>query len=262
MLGTGRGGQDSFGPYEPVPGWPKDISTLPGNDENHFGRPTFMAFLPDAIFVADGYVNSRVVKFDADGNYLMEWGQEGVLPNDTRPGYFNSLHGIDVDPASGRVYISDRQNNRMQVFTSDGEFVMQWPFGPPPSDTQYLIVAHDAVWVIDAGTTKLLKYDLDGNFEYSWGTWGRSPGGMWGVHGMSVDEEGNFYIAEVNNGRVQKFRPREGVDPNLLVSRVHPSTNRDRCRRESAAITRAFRQLFATGRRIFVRIGRNNNLLL
>ncbi len=122
MLGTGRGGQDSFGPYEPVPGWPKDISTLPGNDENHFGRPTFMAFLPDAIFVADGY--------------------------------FNSLHGIDVDPASGRVYISDRQNNRMQVFTSDGDFVMQWPFGPPPSDTQYLIVAHDAVWVIDAGVSR------------------------------------------------------------------------------------------------------------
>ncbi len=45
---------------------------------------------------------------------------------------------------------------------------------------------------------------------------------MWGVHGMSVDVEGNFYIAEVNNGRVQKFRPREGADPNLLVSRVHP----------------------------------------
>ena len=198
------------------------VPNEPGDDEHHFARPTFMAFLPDAIFVADGYVNARVVKFDADGNYLMEWGQEGVLPNEMRPGYFNSLHGIDVDPASGRVYISDRQNNRMQVFTADGEFVTQWPFGEPPSDSQYLIVAHDAVWVMDAGTTKLLKYDLDGNFLYSWGTWGRFPGGMWGVHGMSVDEEGNFYIAEVNNGRVQKFRPRADADPDLLVTRVHP----------------------------------------
>ncbi len=198
------------------------VPNEPGDDEYHFARPTFMAFLPDAIFVADGYVNSRVVKFDAEGNYLMEWGQEGVLPNEMRPGYFNSLHGIDVDPASGRIYISDRQNNRMQVFTADGEFVTQWPFGEPPSDSQYLIVAHDAVWVMDAGTTKLLKYDLDGNFLYSWGTWGRFPGGMWGVHGMTVDEEGNFYIAEVNNGRVQKFRPRADADPDLLVTRVHP----------------------------------------
>ena len=76
---------------------------------------------------------------------------------------------------------------------------------------------------MDAGTTKLLKYDLDGNFLDSWGTWGTFPGGMWGVHGMSVDEEGNFYIAEVNSGRVQKFRPREGADPDLLISSVHSS---------------------------------------
>ena len=76
------------------------------------------------------------------------------------------------------------------------------------------------IWVVDAGTTKLIKYDLDGMFQYSWGTWGTFPGGMWGVHGMSADEDGNFYIAEVNNGRVQKFRPRQGVDPDLLIGRV------------------------------------------
>ena len=47
----------------------------------------------------------------------------------------------------------------------------------------------------------MLKYDLNGNFLYSWGTWGDFPGGFWGVHGMSVDQEGNFYVAEVDNGR-------------------------------------------------------------
>ncbi len=194
-----------------------------GTDEHHFGRPTFMAFLPDAIFVTDGYVNSRVVKFDLDGNYLMEWGQEGILPDDTRPGYFNSLHGIDVDPESRRLYISDRQNNRIQVFDDNGNYLDQWKVGDPPSDVQYLIVAGGAVWLIDAGTTKVLKYDLDGRFLYSWGTWGTFPGGMWGVHGMSVDDEGNFYISEVNSGRVQKFRPREGARSELLISRVYSS---------------------------------------
>jgi sugar lactone lactonase YvrE len=46
---------------------------------------------------------------------------------------------------------------------------------------------------------------------------------MWGVHGMTVDEEGNFYISEVNSGRVQKFVPREGGDPEMVISRVHPT---------------------------------------
>ena len=65
----------------------------------------------------------------------------------------------------------------------------------------------------------MLKYDLDGHFLYSWGTWGDFPGGFWGVHGFSVDQEGNFYVAEVDNGRVQKFRPRAGANPGFLVGK-------------------------------------------
>ncbi|MBI79521.1 MAG: hypothetical protein CMQ51_03765 [Gammaproteobacteria bacterium] len=188
-----------------------------GQDEKHFARPTFMAFSKNAMFVTDGYVNSRVMKFDHDGNYLMQWGQEGTLPDDIRPGYFNALHGIDIDPESGRVYVSDRMNNRIQVFDEYGNFIDQWRVGDPPSDAQYLIVANNAVWVMDAGTTKLLKYDLEGNFLASWGTWGTFPGGMWGVHGMTTDEEGNFYISEVNTGRVQKFIPRPDANPDRLI---------------------------------------------
>lgn len=122
------------------------VPNEPGQDEHHFARPTFMAFSKDAIFVADGYVNSWVMKLDHDGNYLMQWGQEGTLPTELRPGYFNSLHGIDVDLESGRVFVSDRQNNRIQVFDQDGKFLDQWRVGEPPSDVQYLIVANSAVW--------------------------------------------------------------------------------------------------------------------
>ena len=49
----------------------------------------------------------------------------------------------------------------------------------------------------------MLKYDLEGHFLYSWGVWGDFPGGFWGVHGFSVDQEGNFYVAEVDSGRVR-----------------------------------------------------------
>jgi hypothetical protein len=63
----------------------------------------------------------------------------------------------------------------------------------------------------------MLKYSLDGTLLYSWGTWGTFPGGLWGVHGISVDEEGHFYVAEVDAGRVQKFRPLPDADPSRLV---------------------------------------------
>ena len=75
------------------------------------------------------------------------------------------------------------------------------------------------LWAADQGTHKILGYDLDGHFLYSWGSWGEYPGGMWGVHGMSTDQEGNFYVAEVNNGRVQKYRPRPGANPAFLVGK-------------------------------------------
>ena len=75
------------------------------------------------------------------------------------------------------------------------------------------------LWAFDRGTSKMLKYDLNGHFLYSWGTWGDFPGGFWGVHGMSVDQEGNLYVAEVDSGRAQKFRPRPGANPALLIGK-------------------------------------------
>jgi sugar lactone lactonase YvrE len=73
------------------------------------------------------------------------------------------------------------------------------------------------LWAADATTSKILEYDLEGHFLYSWGTNGDWPGALWGVHAMSVDQDGNLYVAEVENGRVQKFRPRKGANPDLLV---------------------------------------------
>jgi hypothetical protein len=190
----------------------------PGADATHFFRPT--SWLPDGtFFVADGYENTRVVKFDANGQYLMAWGEKGTPPNETRPGYLNNVHGIAVDARTRRVYVNDRANNRAQVFDETGMFIDEWSFGGPPSDIHLFLIDGDGyLWAADRGTNKILKYSLDGTLLYSWGTWGTFPGGMWGVHGMSVDSEGNFYTAEVDSGRVQKFRPLPDANPRYLVS--------------------------------------------
>ena len=90
----------------------------------------------------------------------------------------------------------------------------------------FIISADSFLWAADRGTNKILKYDLDGNLLYSWGVAGDFPGGMWGVHGMSVDNEGNLYVAEVDNGRVQKFRPRAGANPAFLVAPAAGSATR------------------------------------
>jgi len=195
--------------------------TVKGADGTHFNRPTFLAWLPDStMFVADGYNGTRVAKFDKDGKFLLDWGQKGTPPNDKRPAYMNNVHGIAVDPQTRHVFVNDRGNHRVQVFDENGKYLYEWNFGPEPSDIHLLYMGADRnLWAYDRGTSKMLKYDLEGHFLYSWGTWGDFPGGFWGVHGFSVDQEGNIYVAEVDNGRVQKFRPRQGAAQAFLVGK-------------------------------------------
>jgi hypothetical protein len=192
---------------------------MQGKDDKHFDGPTFLAWLPDGImYLADGYNNSRVVKFDKNGKYLLSWGQLGNPPNDTRPGYMNTVHGIAVDPVTRRVYVNDQVNRRIQVFDENGKPLDQWSVGPIPSEPNYLYMSADRyLWVPDHPSGRLLKYDLQGHFLYGWGSFGYAPGMMWGVHQISVDQEGNLYVAEVSNGRAQKFRPRKGAISDFFV---------------------------------------------
>jgi len=181
-----------------------------GADGTHFNRPTFLAWLPDStMFVADGYNGTRVAKFDKNGKFLMDWGRN-----------MSNVHGIAVDPQTRRVYVNDRGNKRIQVFDENGKYLFEFSMGGDPSDIHLLYIGADrTLWAADRGTSKMLKYDLDGKFLYSWGIWGDFAGGFWGVHGFSVDQEGNFYTAEVDSGRVQKFRPKPGANPAQLVSK-------------------------------------------
>jgi sugar lactone lactonase YvrE len=125
-----------------------------------------------------------------------------------------------LDPQTKHVFVNDRGNHRIQVFDENGKYLYEWSMGREPSDIHLLYIGADRMlWAYDRGTSRMLKYDLEGHFLYSWGTWGDFPGGFWGVHGFSVDQDGNFYTAEVDNGRAQKFAPRAGANPAYLISK-------------------------------------------
>jgi DNA-binding beta-propeller fold protein YncE len=181
-----------------------------GDDDKHFGRPTDIAWLPDGtFFVSDGYVNTRVVKFDKNGKFLMTWGTKGK-----GPGQFDLPHSIEID-AQRRVYVADRSNSRIQIFDENGKYLSEWDNIRQPY--HIMITADQHLWVADGVTNKFLKYDLNGKLLYSWGTYGSFPGAFWGVHQFSVDSAGNLYAAETFGGRTQKFAPKPGADPAMLI---------------------------------------------
>ena len=190
-----------------------------GPSDQTFGRQTDIAWLPDGtFFVADGYEETRVVKFDRDGNFLMAWGEMGEAGTERRPGYFNTVHGIAIDNQR-RVYVNDRSNRRVQVFDENGNYLDEWYFGDGPTAIYHIYMsAGQHVWASDGhGNFKFYEYDLTGRLLQTWGTMTPEPGGLWGTHQFSVDQENNLYTAEVWGGRPQKFVPRRGADPSVLV---------------------------------------------
>jgi hypothetical protein len=195
-----------------------------GADGTHFNRPTYIDWLPDGtFFVADGYSGTRVAKFDKNGKFLMDWGKLGGPPRgpiDTRPGYFSNVHGVAVDPATRHVFVNDRNNHRIQVFDENGKYLYEWKIDADPSSLHLLYIGSGkTIWTYDRTTNKMVEWDLQGHLLYSWGSMGDFPGGLWGVHGMSVDQDGNLYVAEVDAGRVQKFHPKAGSNSEFLVAK-------------------------------------------
>ncbi|MDP9052774.1 MAG: hypothetical protein M3N93_00500 [Acidobacteriota bacterium] len=197
---------------------------VPGADATHFNRPTYIDWLPDGtFFVADGYTGTRVAKFDKDGKFLLEWGKLGGPPRgpvDTRPGYFSNVHGVAVDQATRHIFVNDRYNHRIQVFDENGKYLYEWKVddGLNGSSLHLLYIGSGkTIWTYDRTTSKMVEWDLQGHLLYSWGSLGDFPGALWGVHGLSVDQEGNLYLAEVDTGHVDKFRPRAGANRDFLV---------------------------------------------
>jgi len=179
------------------------------------------------VFVADGYVNRRIIVLDADtGAFKRMWGAYGNTPDDAAPNrladegpgpqQFNLVHGVRVSK-DGMVYVADRMNNRMQVFTIDGKFQREIfverktkLLGTSFSVAFSPDAAQEFLYLADAGNGRVHIYDRKTLEEVGrFGRIGRYAGEFIFLHNLAVDSKGNLYAAEVGTGRrVQKFLPR------------------------------------------------------
>jgi len=176
------------------------------------------------VFVADGYRNRRVIVFDADtGAFKRLWGAYGKPPDDTvtqkftgegpGPAQFNTVHGIKVSN-DGLVYVNDRLNNRVQVFTTDGTFTREIFI---ERKTQLLGTSFNTafspdreqrwLYVADAGNGRVHIFNRKTLVEVgAFGRIGRYAGQFIFMHNLASDSRGNLYVSEVGSGRrVQKF---------------------------------------------------------
>jgi hypothetical protein len=168
---------------------------LAGTGHDTFNMPTDVGFAPNGDFyVTDGYGNTRVVKFSREGKYLMEWGTRG-----SGPGEFALPHAVVVD-AQQRVYVSDRENRRIEVFDSNGKFLTQWP--NVGGFSGLAITKDQHIWA--AGGSQVLLFNLDGQVLGSLAPPGKLPGQVDAAHGVAVTDSGEIYVAELN-WRIQKF---------------------------------------------------------
>jgi DNA-binding beta-propeller fold protein YncE len=169
-----------------------------GESDALFNQPSDVAFSPmGEIFVTDGYGNSRVVKFDKEGNFLKAWGRKG-----TAPGEFDLPHTIAID-ARGRVYVGDRENQRVQIFDGYGNFVQEWRHVGHPWGL--FITPEQVLYLADGRANRVLQLDLNGNILGVLGGPGKAPGQFAYAHGIAVGASNEIYIAEILNWRVQKF---------------------------------------------------------
>jgi peptidylamidoglycolate lyase len=185
---------------------------VPGDDKTHFNKPTDLAVAPDGSFyVSDGYGNSRVVKFSADGKFQFQWGSKGA-----KPGEFDTPHGLALD-AQGRVYVADRSNARVQVFDGAGKFLAEWKGAHLGRPWAITVAPDGTVFVVDGGDlrdsgddhAKVIQLTTEGKVLGSFGSFGKYDGQLCWPHDLAVARDGSVYVGDVFVGmRVQKFAPR------------------------------------------------------
>ena len=173
----------------------------PGAEGKPFNKPTDLALGPDGeIFISDGYGNARIHKYSPDGELIKSWGQPGTGPSE-----FDLPHCVRVDPRN-RLMVADRENNRIQFFTLDGEYIEEWGDLLHP-DTIY-IGDDDLVYIAELDQ-RISIMTLEGEVISRWGSEPGStvPGEFMACpHGIWLDSHGDIYVGEVQaDARLQKF---------------------------------------------------------
>ena len=147
--------------------------------------------------------------FGEEYEFVLMWGEAG-----SSPGQFNGVGSIDVD-SEGNVYVQDKNNYRIQKFTSEGEYLLEWgEYGN--EDGQFLWLCgicvdnHNNIFIsdrdhYDPDPCKIQKFDCEGNFRLKFGEYGQEEGKFSGPTGMDVDIFNYLYICDSDNKRAQKF---------------------------------------------------------
>ena len=196
-----------------------------GMDAQHFAEPTDVSTSSDGkfVYVSDGYINKRVVRFDEDGNYLGMWGGKDAGIKD---GQFILPHSLTV--LNNRVYVADREGARVQVFDLDGKFIADWRDILVPwamaSVGKYILVAGERLaegtstaqvaaekvkggYVDTPVRQDVIVFNEDGEIvkEIS-----LPQGNLFGqvnwLHAIDVDADGNIYLSDVVGNHVQKWK--------------------------------------------------------
>lgn len=208
MLGTPNRGSDTG--YEGG-----DLQSI-RRGADPFNRPTRLSRSTNGeLYVSDGYGNARVHRFTEDGELIQSWGEPG-----TGPGQFNLPHSVWAH-TDGRVFVCDRENDRIQIFSPTGELIKTWTNVTRPGD---LFIDRDNVVYVgemswEGGATSLsgrvwpetrtaclTVRDLDGNPLARWG--GPDPcaaGSFASPHGLWVDSHGDIYVGEVTHTALSRY---------------------------------------------------------
>lgn len=196
--------------------------------DGQFRQPTDVTWDPQGnIYISDGYINSRIAKYDSNGDWIKSFGEPG-----NGPGQLNTPHSIAAD-AQGNIYVADRGNRRVQVFDGDGKLLRQividvpmppdakpW-FGAAPTAsaatsqngspwTVCITPAANAnatqyLYVSDAFPGRIYKLTLDGKVLGMLGKSGRQPKQFGWIHEIACPSENELFVAEILNWRVQKL---------------------------------------------------------
>jgi DNA-binding beta-propeller fold protein YncE len=205
--------------------WEHPDPPLPAVD-GLFRQPTDVAWDSEGnTYITDGYVNSRVAKYDKNGDWVKSWGEKG-----TAPGQFRTPHAIAID-RNNNIYVGDRGNRRIQVFDTDGKFLRMFTIDVPPAAGTRPVNGNTPTGPAAAATIgapnsicitpgpnqvmfvgestypgRLFKVSLDGKVLGLIGRSGRQLKQFSGVHQLACPSETEVYAAETSNWRVQKLK--------------------------------------------------------
>jgi sugar lactone lactonase YvrE len=198
-------------PEWPMSGMEAPIAALDPAPPYILNRPTDVGWdSAGNIFVADGYVNSRVVKYDKNGKFIKQAGKRG-----SGPGEMTLLHAIVVD-AKGDVYVGSRSDQRIVVFDNDLNYKTvydhvgaPWSLCISPGPHQYLYTANSnpdsQITPLHEVTGQVFKMELDGKVVGKFGVPGKEQGQFSTVHGLDCSVPNEILTSELTQWRMQKF---------------------------------------------------------